>query len=119
MAQKLAEFPAIVADAAKAREPHKIIFYVQELANAFQSYYTQRQKENDLILPPPSTRAEPGWEKTWDHEKTRARLAWIEAIRLVYAAGLDLLGVSAPERMDRPIASAEADAPVAADEVEP
>ncbi len=31
-----------------------------------------------------------------------ARLAWIEAIRVVYASALDLLGVAAPERMDRP-----------------
>jgi arginyl-tRNA synthetase len=57
-------------------------------------------------LPPESTRTASGWEKTWDFEKTRARLAWIEAIRIVYAGALELVGVSAPERMDRP---AEAD----------
>jgi arginyl-tRNA synthetase len=101
IAQRLGEFPALVADAAKGREPHKIVFYIQDLANAFQSYYT-RQKNAEPVLPPKSVRAAPGWEKTWDHDKTRARLAWIEAIRTVYAAGLDLLGVSAPERMDLP-----------------
>ena len=108
IAQKLAEYPAVLADAAREREPHKIVFYVQELANAFQSYYTRFK--NDPVLPRESTRAEPGWEKTWDHEKTRARLGWIEAIRVVYAAALDVLGVSAPERMDLPAnGNAEAD----------
>jgi hypothetical protein len=34
----------------------------------------------------------------------RARLAWIEAMRIVYANALELLGVSAPERMDLPAA---------------
>ena len=32
----------------------------------------------------------------------RARLAWVEAMRVTYAQSLELLGVSAPERMDRP-----------------
>jgi arginyl-tRNA synthetase len=73
---------------------------VQELAETFQSYFT-RLKE-DPILPKASQRAEPGWEASWDHGKTAARLAWIEAIRSVYAAALRLLGISAPDRMDRP-----------------
>jgi len=47
-------------------------------------------------------RAGAGWEARWDFGKTRARLAWIEAIRDVYAAALELVGVTAPERMDRP-----------------
>jgi arginyl-tRNA synthetase len=101
MAQHLGDFPAAVADAAALREPHRIVHYVQELARAFQSYFTQRKAEDDPILPPASVRAVPGWERTWDHEKTAARLAWIEAIRIVYAAGLGLLGVSAPERMEK------------------
>ena len=43
-----------------------------------------------------------GWEQRWDREKTEARLLWIESIRTVYAAGLGLLGISAPELMVRP-----------------
>ena len=43
-----------------------------------------------------------GWEERWDREKSEARLLWVEAIRVVYAAGLGLLGISAPERMARP-----------------
>ena len=100
IAARLSEFPSVVATAAAGREPHKLVFYVQELAEAFQSYFT-RLKE-DPILPKASQRAESGWEASWDHGKTTARLAWIEAIRRVYAAALGLLGISAPERMDRP-----------------
>jgi arginyl-tRNA synthetase len=76
------------------------VFYVTELANDFQSYFTRLK--TDPILPQASVRAQAGWEKSWDFPKTSARLAWVEAIRTVYAASLALLGVSAPERMERP-----------------
>ena len=108
LASKLGEFPLILAQAAEAREPHKLTFYVQDLARDFQSYFTRLKNDADPILPPASVRATEGWEKTWDATKTRARLRWIEAVRTVYAAALQLLGVSAPERMDRPPAEEEA-----------
>ena len=91
----------MVGEAAKLREPHRVVFYVQELAREFQSYYT-RFGDTDPVLPPRSLRIEPGWEKTWDRERTRARLTWIQAIRITYQAALVLVGVSAPERMVRP-----------------
>ena len=100
LAQRISDLPDVIADAAKTREPHKVVFFVNELANAFQSYFTRLK--TDPILPPASIRAETGWEATWDFQKTAARLAWIEAIRITYAEALGLLGVSAPERMDRP-----------------
>jgi arginyl-tRNA synthetase len=102
IAQRLSEYPAIVAEAAKSREPHRIVFFVQELAREFQSYFSRLKKENDPILPQESHRAAKDWEKSWDFEKTGARLAWIRAIRVVYASALALIGVSAPERMDKP-----------------
>jgi arginyl-tRNA synthetase len=114
MCQKLGDFPATLAEAARAREPHRIVFYVQELARDFQSYFTRLKGENDPILPPDSVRATAGWERSWDLEKTRARLAWIEAIRVTYAQALEPVGVSAPERMQRP-PEEEADATEAAD----
>jgi arginyl-tRNA synthetase len=100
IAHKLADFPDLVAEAAKVREPHRIVFYVQELARDFQSYFTRLK--SDPILPPDSVRAAAGWEGSWDLAKTRARLAWIEAIRITYAQAFALLGISSPERMDRP-----------------
>ncbi|HZU84328.1 MAG TPA: DALR anticodon-binding domain-containing protein, partial [Polyangiaceae bacterium] len=106
IAHKLGDFPDVVAEAAAQREPHRVVFYVQSLARDFQSYFT-RLGDDDPILPPRRVQDTPGWASTWDFAKTRARLAWIEAIRIVYAGALDLVGVSAPERMDRP---ADADA---------
>jgi arginyl-tRNA synthetase len=107
LAHKLGDFPDLVAEASRLREPHRIVFYVQELARDFQSYFTRLKGEADPILPPESTRRGARWQEAWDFEKTRARLAWIEAIRAVYAAALDLIGVSAPERMDRPAGAAQ------------
>jgi arginyl-tRNA synthetase len=108
MCQKLGDFPDVLAEASRAREPHRIVFYVQELARDFQSYFTRLKGESDPILPPESVRAAAGWERAWDLEKTRARLAWIEAIRVTYGQALELLGISAPERMERPLEDAEA-----------
>jgi arginyl-tRNA synthetase len=108
LAHRLGDFPDVVGEAARQREPHRIVFYVQELARDFQSYFTRLKGESDPILPPAPLRAEPGWEQRWDFAKTRARLAWIEALRIVYANALSLLGVSAPERMERPEATEQA-----------
>jgi arginyl-tRNA synthetase len=105
IAHKLSEFTDVVAEAAKLREPHRIVFYVQELARDFQSYYTLTK--DDPVLPPDSVRAKEGWEKSWDFGKTEARLAWVEAIRAVYAGALDLIGVTAPDRMERPAEAEE------------
>jgi len=108
LVHKIGDFPDVVAEAARMREPHRIVFYVQELARDFQSYYTRLKAESDPILPPKSVREKDGWESSWDFGKTHARLAWIEAIRGVYASALELVGVTAPERMDRPPVEAEA-----------
>ncbi|MFS8068191.1 MAG: arginine--tRNA ligase [Byssovorax sp.] len=95
----LGRFPGMLAEAAALREPHRIVFYVQELSQAFQSYFTRRR--DDPVLPQERHTREPGWEARWDREKTRARLLWIEAIRAVYGASLRLLGISALPRMVR------------------
>jgi arginyl-tRNA synthetase len=99
---RLAEFPELVREAASLREPHRVVFYLQDLAREFQSYFTRLKGENDPILPPESVRATEGWQASWDFGKTRARLAWIEAIRITYAQALELIGVTALERMDKP-----------------
>jgi arginyl-tRNA synthetase len=95
----LGRFPGMLAEAAALREPHRILFYVQELSQAFQSYFTRRK--DDPVLPQEKHTKKPGWEARWDWEKTRARLLWIEAIRTVYEASLRLLGISALPRMVR------------------
>jgi arginyl-tRNA synthetase len=107
MLQQLGNFPRILQDAARERAPHKTLFFLQELSMEFQSYFTRLKVEHDAILPQSWQTAEPGWEAKWDRDKTLARLAWIDAIRTVYAAGLGVLGISAPDRMERPAASQE------------
>jgi arginyl-tRNA synthetase len=114
IAARLSEFSGIVAEAANLREPHKVLFYVQDLARDFQSYYTRLKGENDPILPQKSDRDEAGWEGRWNHARTLSRLAWIEAVRTVYAAALGLLGISTPTQMERPADTLEAEEEVAA-----
>jgi arginyl-tRNA synthetase len=109
IAHRLGDFPDVVAEAARQREPHRIVFYVQELARDFQSYFTRLKGDSDPILPPQSTREKPDWAASWNFGKTRARLAWILAIQSVYAAALGLAGVAAPDRMGRPIDGAGAE----------
>lgn len=81
LAQRLAEFPEVVATAAGELAPHSIAFYLRELAGEFHSYYNA---ERILV----------------DDEALRAaRLALCAAVRQTLANGLSLLGVSAPEKM--------------------
>jgi arginyl-tRNA synthetase len=103
MLMLLGSFPRVVEDAAQERAPHRVVFYLQELSQAFQSYFTRlKNVDRDAILPQSWQREQPGWEESWDWDKTKARLAWVNAIRIVYRAGLDVLGIHAPERMDAP-----------------
>ena len=105
LALQLSRWPDVLAEAAALREPHRIVFYAQDLARDFQSYFTRMK--TDPVLPRDSTREDAGWTKSWDHEKTTARLGWIRAIRAVYASALAAIGISAPERMDLPQAAEE------------
>jgi arginyl-tRNA synthetase len=81
----LAEYPAIVAGAAELREPHRIARYLEDLAGSWHKFYDACR-----VLPQ-------GDEPVTD--LTRSRLWLVEAARIVFENGLNLLGVSAPERM--------------------
>jgi len=109
--RRLSDFPDFLADAAAAREPHRLVQYIQELASDFQSYYTRLQKvHGDSILPQERQRVGV-WRATWDWQRTAARLAWVEAIRQVLETALSLLGVSAPQEMKRAETAEEAEEP--------
>ncbi len=99
--KRLVDFPDFVADAAAAREPHRLTTFLMDLAGEFQSYYTRLQKVyGDTILPQERHRSEEGdWRANWDWRKTAARLHWVEAVSQVMRNGLGLLGVAAPEVM--------------------
>ena len=86
--KKLAAFPTVVEGAARAHEPHRLAFYLYDLASAF---HTQWTKGNEL----PHLR----FIQASDETLTAARLALIRANAQVLAAGLALIGVHAPEEM--------------------
>ena len=80
---RLAEFPAMLANAAAGLAPHDATFYLRDLAGAFHSYYGAERFLVD------------------DRELARARIALLVATRQVIRNALAVLGVSAPDRMDR------------------
>jgi arginyl-tRNA synthetase len=81
----LAQFPGVVATAAELREPHRVARYLEELAGVYHRFY-------DACRVLPLGDEEPG-------DLHKARLWLMDATRTVLSNGLDLLGVSAPERM--------------------
>ncbi|MES2101858.1 MAG: arginine--tRNA ligase [Pseudomonadota bacterium] len=80
---RLAEFPAMLANAAAGLAPHDLTFYLRDIASAFHSYYAA---ERVLVA---------------DAALARARIALLLATRQVIRNALAVLGVSAPQRMDR------------------
>ncbi|MBI5499271.1 MAG: arginine--tRNA ligase [Deltaproteobacteria bacterium] len=99
IARALLALPDQVAEAAEAREPHRIVYFVQELSQAFQRYYTERWKRHADPVLPPARLEDPGLA-AWNWERTAARLRWIRAIRAAVRGALDIAGVQAPERME-------------------
>ncbi|MFH7325744.1 arginine--tRNA ligase [Desulfurivibrio sp. C05AmB] len=77
----MAGLPSLLESAAQALEPHRIVFYLQDLAARFHGYYNRHRIVGE------------------DQELSRARLALAEALRVVFANGLRLIGVKAPENM--------------------
>ena len=87
MIRKMAEFPALLEDIAGALEPHRLTYYLTDLAASFHRYFNLGSKN-------PAHRI-----VTMDEELSRARLALAEGLRIVIATGLNLLGIQAPEQM--------------------
>ncbi len=77
----LARFPEVVSGSAVSLEPHRISYYLTELAGMLHKYYTRHRFIGD----------DPGL--------TQARLLLADVTRTVLKNGLDLLGVEAPEKM--------------------
>jgi arginyl-tRNA synthetase len=86
--KRLAQYPRVVEGAALAHEPHRIAFYLYELASEFHTHWTQGNHAPHLrfiILDDPTM--------------SLARLALVQGVVTVLASGLDLLGVEAPDEM--------------------
>jgi arginyl-tRNA synthetase len=86
--RRIAVYPRLIESAAGAHEPHRVAFYLYELASEFHALWT---KGKDL----PYLR----FIIQNDPELTRARLALVQGVVTVLASGLGLLGVGAPVEM--------------------
>ena len=79
--KSMASFPGLIGDAALDLAPHRVIFYLIELAGQFHSYYNKHKVISE------------------DIPLSQARLALVNSLRIVLANGLQFVGLSAPEKM--------------------
>ncbi|WEX07333.1 arginine--tRNA ligase [Chelativorans sp. AA-79] len=86
--RKLAEYPRLIESAAQALEPHRLAFYLYELASQFHAQWN-RGTETDRLR----------FVKVNDPELTHARLGLVQAVCDVVTSGLTLIGADAPEEM--------------------
>ncbi|MCI0466469.1 MAG: arginine--tRNA ligase [Beijerinckiaceae bacterium] len=84
----IAQFPRIVEAAAQCDEPHRIAFYLHELASSLHAHWTRGKDRPQLRFLNEESRS-----------VTAARLALVSSLAAVLASGLGILGVSAPEEM--------------------
>lgn len=86
--KSIAAYPRVIEAAAAAHEPHRIAFFVHELASAFHSLWNKGKDSPQLRF-----------VNQTDRKSTLARLAFVHAVRSVLASGLAVAGVAAPEEM--------------------
>jgi arginyl-tRNA synthetase len=84
----MAQYPRIVDQAAAAREPHRIAFFLHELATGFHAHWNRGKDMPHLRFVNDRSR-----------ELTNARIALVCSMTIILTSGLGLLGVSAPEEM--------------------
>lgn len=84
----IAAYPRMIDAAAASHEPHRVAFFVHELASAFHSLWNKGKDSPQLRF-----------VNQTDRKSTSARLAFVHAVRSVLASGLAVVGVTAPEEM--------------------
>lgn len=84
----MSNWPRFVEAAAEAREPHRIVFYLQELAASFHSFWNKGKDDAKLRFLIENNR-----------ELSLARLALVQVIAIVIASGLDVMGVTPLKEM--------------------
>ncbi|MHA6685483.1 arginine--tRNA ligase [Mesorhizobium sp. A556] len=86
--RKLAEYPRLIESAALALEPHRLAFYLYDLASAFHGAWNRGSENPDLRF-----------VKVNDRQLTLARLGLVQAVSDVLTSGLALIGAEAPTEM--------------------
>ena len=86
--RRLSQYPRVIEGAAEAHEPHRVAFYLYDLASAFHSLWNRGKDMPQLRFVNQS-----------DQDSTKARLALVHAMKGVLASGLAVLGVTAPDEM--------------------
>ncbi len=86
--RQMADWPRLLDAAARAREPHRVAYYLHDLASTFHAHWNRGKELPQLRFIKPE-----------DLEVSRARLALVTAIGAVLRAGLEILGVEAPDEM--------------------
>ena len=88
LVRKLAEYPRLIESAALAMEPHRLAFYLYDLASAFHAQWNRGNDNPDLRF-----------VKVNDRQSTYARLGLVQAVADVLTSGLSLIGAEAPTEM--------------------
>jgi arginyl-tRNA synthetase len=94
--KKLSTYPEVIQASAVAYEPHRVTYYLQQLAALLHTFYNKHR-----ILPP-VTDQEPDESASTEvltPKRTAARLVLMGAVQQVLRNGLDVLGISAPDHM--------------------
>ncbi|MDG4886219.1 arginine--tRNA ligase [Mesorhizobium sp. WSM4887] len=86
--RKLAEYPRLIESAALALEPHRLAFYLYDLASSFHAHWNRGTDNPDLRF-----------VKVNDPQLTYARLGLVQAVSDVLTSGLTLIGADAPTEM--------------------
>ena len=86
--RKIAAFPRLMEASAHAHEPHRVAFYLYDLASSFHHLWNKGKDQPHLRF-----------VNQTDRQSTSARLTLVHAVRCVVAAGLAVLGVTAPDEM--------------------
>jgi arginyl-tRNA synthetase len=86
--KRIAQYPRVIEAAALAHEPHRVAFYLYDLASALHTHWTHGNQMPHLRFIIQD-----------DRRITVARLALIQGVVSVLASGLKILGVEAPEEM--------------------
>jgi arginyl-tRNA synthetase len=94
--KKLSAYPEVIQASALAFEPHRVTYYLQQLAAQLHTFYNKHR-----VLPPATDqeRDETGSAEIVTSKRTAARLVLMGAVQQVLRNGLEVLGISAPEHM--------------------